>query len=285
MSVSLKDKVVLITGASSGFGEDAALLFAREGCKVVVAARRVERLQALADKIQSQGGEALAIPVDVAVRADIDNMIETIMDLYGQVDILFNNAGFGRLDWLEKLDPERDIDTQVQVNLLGVIHTTRAVLPYMLARRQGHIINMSSVAGLIAAPLYTIYSATKFGVRAFSDALRREVSPFGIHVTCVFPGPAATEFGEHTGRHAARGISRRLGFLQLSSEQVADQVVKAAMHPRRNLVIPGWFRIITGFNALFPGLVDWFLKIFFTGRLHQAPVEQPQNSPGSSADK
>ena len=115
MTVSLKDKVVLITGASSGFGEDAALLFAAQGCKVVAAARRVERLQALVEKIQSRGGEALAIPVDVTDRADVENMVQAALDLYGRIDILFNNAGFGRLDWLEKLDPERDIETLVRV--------------------------------------------------------------------------------------------------------------------------------------------------------------------------
>ncbi|MBI1855140.1 MAG: SDR family oxidoreductase, partial [Chloroflexi bacterium] len=191
MAISLKDKVVIITGASSGFGEDAAILFARQGCKVVLAARRIERLQVLAEKIQKEGGEAVAIPVDVTDRNEIQVMVESAIDLYGQVDILFNNAGFGRLDWLENLDPARDIETQMDVNLLGLAQVTRAVLPHMLERKSGHIINMSSVAGWIAAPLYTIYSATKFGVRGFTDSLRREVAPFGIHVSGIYPGPAA----------------------------------------------------------------------------------------------
>ncbi len=269
MAIPLTGKVVLITGASSGFGEDAARLFAARGCKVVLAARRVERLQALAEKIQSQGGEALAIPVDVAVREDIENMVQAALDLYERIDILFNNAGFGRLDWLENLDPERDIDTLVHVNLLGVMHVTRAVLPHMLARREGHIINMSSVAGLIPAPLYTIYSATKFGVRAFNDALRREVSPFGIRVTGIYPGPASTEFGEHTGRNSAGGLFRRLGFVFLSSETVAARVVQVAMNPRRSVVIPWWFGVLSGINAMLPGLVDWFLKYTVTKPYHK----------------
>ena len=129
MAIDLKDKVVIITGASSGFGEDAARLFAKEGCKVVLAARRLDRLQALATDIQSKGGEAFAVPVDVVNRIDIDLMAKSVIDLYGHIDILFNNAGFGRLDWLENLDTERDIETQVDVNLLGVIQVTRAVLP------------------------------------------------------------------------------------------------------------------------------------------------------------
>src|SRR4029077_10254190 len=139
-----------ITGASSGFGEDAALLFAKEGCKVVLAARRMDRLQDLAAKIQNAGGEAMAIPVDIVDPAEIDNMVQSTLDLYGQIDILFNNAGIGRVGWFETFSMERDIETLIGVNLIGLIQVTRAVLPHMLARHQGHVINMISVAGLIA---------------------------------------------------------------------------------------------------------------------------------------
>lgn len=274
MNLPLAGKVVLITGASSGFGEDAALLFAAEGCKVVIAARRVERLQALAEKIQSQGGEALAIPVDVADRADIENMVTTTIDLYERIDILFNNAGFGHLNWLEDLDPGRDIDTQVQVNLLGVIHTTRLVLPHMLRRGEGHIINMSSAAGLIAAPMYTVYAATKFGVRAFTDALRREVAPLGLHVTGIYPGPARTEFGRRTGARSAPGLFSRLPFLRMSSEEVAQRVVQAAVRRPRTVVIPWWFRVLSAINAIFPGIVDLFFEITFTKRHHTIEERQ-----------
>lgn len=111
MSTSLKGQVVLITGASSGFGEDTARLFAKEGCKVVLAARRLDRLQKLVDEIQKSGGEAIAVPVDVTQRDEIEVMVQSALDVYGQLDILFNNAGFGRLDWLEDLDTARDIET------------------------------------------------------------------------------------------------------------------------------------------------------------------------------
>ncbi len=266
---SLSGKVVLITGASSGFGEDAARLFARQGCKVVLAARRLERLQALADQIQREGGEAFSVPVDVAELDEIELMVQTALDVYGRIDILFNNAGFGRINWLETLDPGRDIETQIKVNLLGTIQVTRAVLPHMIRQRSGQIITMSSVAGVIAAPLYTIYSATKFGVRAFSDALRREVAPFGIKVSCIFPGPARTEFGQHTGQSEARKRLKVLQGLSLSSEYVARCVVNLAEHPRRSLIIPWWFRVVVGFDTLFPWVVDWFINIFFTRRLHK----------------
>ena len=269
MAKSLKGKVILITGASSGFGEDAARLFAKEGCKLVLAARRMDRLQALAASIQDMGGYAMAIPVDVTECADIENLVQSTLDLYGQIDILFNNAGFGRLDWLEHLDPERDIETQVQVNLTGLILTTRAVLPHMLERGQGHIINMSSVAGLIAAPLYSVYSATKYGVRAFTDALRREVSPFGIRVTGIYPGPAETEFGLHTGSNSTKRSLNRLSSFRMTSDYVARRVVGITQHPRRSLVIPWWYNLVIGFDTLFPAVVDELLKYAFVRRYHK----------------
>ena len=260
--LKLQNKVVLITGASSGFGEDAALLFAKEGCQLILAARRLDRLQALAEKIQNAGGEAIAIPVDVTNRADIENMVRSTLDLYGQIDILFNNAGMGRVDWFENHTPERDVDMLVRVNLIGLMQVTRAVLPHMLARRQGHIINMISVAGLIAPPLIAAYSASKFGARAFTDALRREVAPLGIKVTGIYPGPAVTEFGQHIGSSTTYGSFRSKFRARLSSEYVARRIVDVAKRPRRSLVIPWWFRIATTFEALFPIGVDWVTYIF-----------------------
>lgn len=268
MPNSLKDKVVLITGASSGFGEEAARLFAKEGCKVVLAARRLDRLQLLASEIQDAGGEALAVPVDIAERAEIEVMVQTALDLYGRIDILFNNAGFGGVDWFEKFDPARHVDTLIRVNLIGTILVTRAVLPQMLKRRQGHIINMVSVAGLIAAPTITTYSASKYGVRAFTDALRREVSPFGISVSGIYPGPAATEFGQKLERTRSREAIKKIKYPHLSTEYVARRVIEVAKSPRRTLVIPWWFRIITTFDTLFPVVVDWILY-FFSKKNHE----------------
>ena len=262
MANSLQGKVVLITGASSGFGEAAARLFAKEGCKVVLAARRLERLQTLAQEIQNEGGEAIAIPVDINDGAEIKVMVQSVLDLYRKIDILFNNAGFGAMDWFENLQPQRHIETLVGVNLTGTMLVTRAVLPSMLERRSGHIINMASIAGLIASPLITTYSASKYGVRAFTDSLRREVVPFGIQVSGIFPGPAETEFGSHLDKHQTREKIHSIIDLRMTSEYVARRVVGMAKHPRRSLVIPWWFRVITTFDTLFPVIVDWILYAF-----------------------
>jgi short-subunit dehydrogenase len=264
MNIELKGKVVLITGASSGFGMDAARLFAYEGCSVVLAARRIDRLQELAASIQAQGGEAFAVPVDVANREEIEIMVDTVIDLYGQIDILFNNAGFGRLAWHENMSSERDIETQIAVNLLGVIQVTHAVLPNMLKRRSGHIINMSSVAGWIAPPTYTVYSASKYGVRGYTDALRREVQPFGVHVSGIYPGPAQTEFGQHTGDHPMRKSALRRYFRSMTSEEVAERVVELAQHPRRAVILPWYYKIAIWADWYMPWLVDWITMSVLT---------------------
>ena len=269
MTIPLKGKVVLITGASSGFGKDAAHLFAAEGARVVFAARRIERMQAEVDLILAAGGEAMFTPVDVTVLKDVDQMVKSVMDQYGRIDILFNNAGFGRLDWFNKLDPERDIHTQVDVNLVGLMNVTHAVLPIMLAQRSGHIINMASVAGWIAAPLYSVYAATKYGVRGFTNALRREVRTRGVTVSGIYPAFARTEFSKHIGGSVLRTDFRTPTWMFMTSEYVARQVVNLAKHPQRSLIIPWWFRPVLWFEHNFPIAVDWIIEFFFVNRFQK----------------
>jgi NADP-dependent 3-hydroxy acid dehydrogenase YdfG len=264
MAVSLKGKVVLITGASSGFGKDAAHIFAEEGAKVVLAARRLNRLRALADEIQKRGGEAFAVPVDISQRSEIDLMVRTVLEIYQHIDILFNNAGFGRLDWLEDLKPERDIDTQIQVNLTGLVQVTRGVLPHMIKRRSGHIINMSSIAGWLAVPSYTVYAATKFGVRGFTNSLRREVAPFGIKVSGIYPGPARTEFSQHTTEGKVKRRPKWFNWFSMPGAHVAERVVQLAKYPRRTVIIPWWFAVIAWFDNHFPAITDFLIRAFYT---------------------
>ena len=184
---SLNGKVVVITGASSGFGAAAATLFAREGCKIVLAARRLDRLEELAQQIRDAGGKALpCLWMSASHPRSMRWSNRRWMPSGGSISFI-NNAGFGRLDWFEALDPVKDIQAQITVDLLGVIWTARAVLPHMYVQRSGHIINMCSMAGWIAAPIYSVYSAGKFGVRGFSEALRRESAPFGVNVSVIYP--------------------------------------------------------------------------------------------------
>jgi short-subunit dehydrogenase len=263
-SNTMKDQpVVLVTGASSGIGEATAWKFAQQGYRVVLAARRRDRLQALADKIVSAGGAACPVETDVTKLADIQRLVQIALEEYSQIDVLVNNAGFGRLTWLENLDPVQDIELQVQVNLLGVIQTTRMALPSMIQRRKGHIINMASIAGLIAPPTYSIYSATKFAVRGFSEALRREVGCYDIHVSVIYPGGVETEFKGHTGIKRKTGITTP-GRMRLSADQVAEAVWRVVKRPKKTVVIPSVYRVATAFNALFPGMTDWIIEKRFT---------------------
>lgn len=259
----MSSPVILITGASSGIGEATARLFGRQGYRVVLAARRLERLQALAHEIVQAGGNALPVAADLTILGDIQHLVAAALDEFGQIDVLFNNAGFGRLDWLEKLDPLEDVEAQLRVNLLGLICASQAVLPHMIERRSGHIINMASMAGWIATPTYSIYAASKFGVRGFSDALRREVGVFGIRVSTIYPGGVTTEFSKRARIHRKTGLSTPLA-LRLSADEVAQAVLQLVRRPRRSVIMPGVMRLAIWLNILAPGLVDYLIERRFT---------------------
>ena len=253
-----KDKVVIVTGASSGIGEATAREFAKEGSKVVLAARRVDRLEALAKEIEGMdtGAQALVVQADLSKLEDIQSLITKTLDKFGRIDVLVNNAGFGRLDWLENLDPVKDIQSQFDVNVMGVVQTTRQALPVMIKQRSGHVINMCSMAGLVATPTYTIYAACKHAVHGFSEALRREVKPWGIDVSMIYPGGVTTEFGAHAGiKRKTNATTPR--FMLLTAEQVGREVVNLVRSPRAMRIIPWLWTFTVWMNRNFNGFVDY----------------------------
>lgn len=197
MTDSLRDKVAIITGASSGIGEATARRLAESGARVVLAARRVERLEALAADIERREGTALVAPTDVTDERSVQRLARTALDAFGRIDILINNAGIMPLSPISKLRVE-EWDRMIDVNIKGVLYCIAATLPTMLEQGSGHIINVSSVAGRRPFPSGTVYSATKFAVRAISQGLRLELSPInGIRVTDIEPGVVATELTHH----------------------------------------------------------------------------------------
>lgn len=254
--MEVKNKVVIVTGASSGIGEATAREFGKEGAKVVLAARRVDKLQTLADEINKMGTEALVVQADLSKLEDIQNLVTETLAKFNRIDVLVNNAGFGRLDWLENLDPVKDIQAQIDVNVMGVIQTTRQVLPVMMKQRSGSIINMCSMAGLVATPTYTIYAASKHAVHGFSEALRREVKPWGIDVSLVYPGGVKTEFTAHAGIKRKTN-AKTPDFMLLTAEEVGSAVVKLVHHPRRMWVIPWLWSFTVFMNRFLPWLVDY----------------------------
>lgn len=256
--MEIKNKVVIVTGASSGIGEATARQFGREGARLVLAARRVDRLEALAKEIAAlnTGAEILVVQADLSKLEDIQTLIKQTMDKYGRIDVLVNNAGFGRLDWLENLDPVKDIQSQFDVNVLGVIQTTRQALPVMMKQRTGHIINMCSMAGLVATPTYSIYAACKHAVHGFSEALRREVKPWGIDVSMIYPGGVVTEFAAHAGIKRKTQASTPKTLL-LTADQVGSAVVQLVRRPRAMWILPWAWSFTVWMNRNLNWLVDY----------------------------
>lgn len=255
--MDLRGRVVLITGASSGIGRATARAFAPTGARLVLAARRADRLAALAHELEEVGCETLAVPTDMRREEDIAALARAALERFGRIDILVNNAGLGRIHWLEALTPE-EIREQFDVNIVGMVLLTRAVLPVMQRQRSGHIINIASVAGRIGTPGYTVYAATKFAVEGFSEALRREVAPWGIYVSVVYPGGATgTEFGAKA--HLEQRIMHSPAWLRVSAEDVARVVVRLARRPRRQVILPWLLAVGAALNRLAPWLLDWFM--------------------------
>lgn len=263
--MEITGKVVIVTGASSGIGEATARQFGREGARVVLAARRVERLEALAQTIAAMkaGGETLVVQADLSKLEDIQSLIRRTLEAFGRIDVLVNNAGFGRVDWLENLDPLKDIQSQFDVNVMGVIQTTRQALPVMIKQRAGHIINMCSLAGLVAAPTYSIYAACKHAVHGFSEALRREVKPWGIDVSMIYPGGVVTEFASHAGiKRKTKTTTPKV--LLLTADQVGSAVVQLVGRPRPMWILPWAWTFTAWMNRNFNWLVDYSTITRFT---------------------
>lgn len=189
---NIQDKVVVITGASSGLGEATARLLASEGAKVVLGARRVDRLNALVSEIKSKGGDACAVATDVTKRDNVKNLVDTAIAQFGKIDVLLNNAGLMPLAPFERLLTD-EWDETIDVNIKGVLNGIAAALPHMQAQKSGHIINVSSVYGHIVAQGAGVYCATKWAVRAISEGLRQEVKPYNMRTTVISPGAVNTE--------------------------------------------------------------------------------------------
>ena len=188
------DKVVAITGASSGIGEATALLLAGRGAKVVLGARRLDRLEALATRIKAAGGEVAIARTDVKIRADLTALVELAVERFGQIDVLISNAGIGPISLLDELRVN-DWDEMVDVNIKGLLHGIAAALPVFRQQGFGQFVNIASTAGLRIVPTMAVYAGTKFAVRAISEGLRQEAGA-DLRVTIVTPGIVHTDFAD-----------------------------------------------------------------------------------------
>ena len=225
----LAGKVAVITGASSGIGEAAARLLVVEGVRVVLVARRRERIDALVEEL---GDAAVALTADVGDAAQVAAVFDEVRKRFGGLDLLFNNAGLGVNSRFDVSDPA-DWKQMIDVNLYGVLHCTQAAIPLMRGRAGAMISSVSSVGGRYGVESWSVYSATKFAVVGFHDALRKELGNDGIRVSVIEPGAVWTEFGQNVS-DAMR--ERREHLDALTSEDVAQALVYAFAQPPRVLV-------------------------------------------------
>ncbi|GGN15224.1 SDR family oxidoreductase [Halarchaeum nitratireducens] len=188
------DSVALVTGASSGIGAETAVQLAEAGADVALAARREGRLREVADRVEATGSEALVVPADVSERDEVVRMVADTVDELGGLDVLVNNAGVMLLEAVADADPS-NWRTMIEVNLIGLMNATKEALPHL--REGGHVINVSSVAGRVAGETSSGYSATKFGVNAFTEGLRQEEADNGLRTTLIEPGFVETELADH----------------------------------------------------------------------------------------
>jgi len=228
----IKDKVVIVTGASSGIGLATALAFSKAGAKVAIGARRIDRLEKLQNEILQNDGQVILQKLDVTQKLDCDSFVDAVIKKWGTIDVLVNNAGLMPLSFIKKLKID-EWDRMIDVNIKGVLYCTASVLPKMLEKKSGHIVNISSVAGRIVFPAGSVYCATKHAVTAFSEGLRQELSPrYNIRVTIIEPGVVATDLTNTITDESLQGFvenSKKMDALK--AEDIASAILFAVNAP------------------------------------------------------
>jgi len=232
MNDNIAGKVVVITGASSGLGEATARMLSAQGAIVVLGARRVDRLKALADELTAAGGKAMALTTDVTDPDQVKALVDEAVRVFGRVDVMLNNAGLMPHSPLERLKID-DWNRMIDVNLRGVLYGIAAALPHMQRQKSGHFINVSSVAGHKVRPGSAVYAATKTAVRVISEGLRQEVKPYGIRTTVLSPGAVSSELmNSVTEPDVAAGIRKFYEDYAIPAETFARMVVFAMSQPQ-----------------------------------------------------
>ena len=244
-------KIVVITGASSGIGEESAEEFAKRNANVVIVSRNKDRLDETAKKLSKYNCKILAFPCDVSQKDQVNQMSKVVLEKFGTVDILVNNAGFGIFSVLNNAKLE-EIESQMSTNFLGMVYCVKAFLPKMLEQRSGHIVNVASVAASFGIPGMASYCASKFAMLGFSEALYQELKGTGVGVTVVSPIMVRTNFFNH------KSFSKmpRYSATSLSANTVAKAIVKASSSPRLEIVVPQFVRIAIWLKQTFPYMIN-----------------------------
>jgi len=255
-----QNQIVFITGASSGIGEALAREFAGQGAKVVLAARRLDRLETLAQSIRDQGGAALALACDVTKDGDLEAAVEEVHRQFGKIDVMVANAGFGVIGRFEKLTLA-EFRRQFETNIFGLLRSVQAALPDLKETR-GRLALMGSVASHISAPEATPYSMSKFAVRALAEALYAEFAPRGVSVTLISPGFVATEIYQinNDGVYHEETKNPVPAWLKMPAPAAARSIVRAIARRKREAVITLHGKLLVALNWLLPGMIPRFFR-------------------------
>lgn len=257
----VKGKVVWVTGASSGIGEELAYQLAQKGAILILSARRVEKLNQVRDRCRSQyNAQAVVYPLDMTNLEAIDEATSYLLSKFTHIDILINNAGFGHTQSFLDYDIKK-AENMFQVNVLGLMYLSQLVGKNMREFNDGHIVNVASVAGKVATPKSAVYSASKFAVTGFTNALRMELTPHNIKVTAINPGPVDTAFFDEfdpSGEYLDNVSS-----VVLTSEYVVNKTIKAIETNKREINLPKALALGSKIHAVIPAIGDFFIRTAF----------------------
>lgn len=252
----MKNSVVLITGASSGIGKATALRFAQAGFKVVVAARSIEKLELVVKEIQSLGAKALAIQADVSIEKDCKRMVDKTVQVFGQIDVLINNAGISMRAVFEEVDLAV-IKNVMDINFWGTVYSTKYALPYIL-KSKGSIVGVSSIAGYLGLPARTGYSASKFAMHGFLESLRNENMGHKLHVLIACPGFTASEIRKKAlvADGSSQAESPREEGKMMTAEEVANHLFDAIEKRKQKIVLTSEGKLAVFLSKFFPRIIQ-----------------------------
>ena len=254
-----KDKVVIITGASSGIGKDSALRFAKEGARTVLVSRSRDKLEKVAEEIREAGSEALVLPTDVSIKEQVKDAVEKTIEKYGRVDMLFNNAGSSDVGLVEDDDFEEKVKHLFEVDFLGTVYFTKEVIPVMRRQGSGHIMNMSSVVGRKAFPHFGAYSSIMHAITGFTASLRQELRGSGINVSIIHPALTQTPLLEHVKPEEMPPPFRR--FTPIPVGMVGKAVLDGFYKNRTRIIVPFQPKTLLLADAISPNLGDMVVRL------------------------
>jgi short-subunit dehydrogenase len=256
--MDLRDKVVLITGASEGIGAACAAAFRSRGARLAVAARSAEKLERIA------GPDGLALPGDLLDAGARERAVKATLDRFGRIDVLVNNAGVGLYapTWKAPLD---EVRRMLELNLFAAIDMVQRTTPHMIERRSGTIVNVSSIGGKVPLPWFTLYSASKFALSAMTDGLRMELRAHGVHCLLVCPGYVKTGFQQNALAGKPPERLWRMRKFAITPDQCAEALVRGVERGKRTVVVPkvGW--VLMAARAILPGVIDARLESIYRG--------------------